>query len=262
MNTVLTIAGSDCSGGAGIQADLKTILAHGAYGMSVVTALTAQNTTGVHGMMEADPEFIGMQMDAVFTDIVPDAVKIGMVYGAQAVHVISHRLKKYRAKRIVIDPVLASTSGTRLIGEEALECAAEELFPLAELLTPNILEAEALTGISVKSTDDMQRAAKAAAEKFGCSVLCKGGHLAGAADDLLYDGGRFYWMHSPRISNPNTHGTGCTLSAAAACGMAERRSLPDAVARAKEYVAGAIRDGMDLGTGRGPLNHGYRLFSV
>ncbi|MDE7312581.1 MAG: bifunctional hydroxymethylpyrimidine kinase/phosphomethylpyrimidine kinase [Eubacterium sp.] len=262
MKAVLTVAGSDCSGGAGIQADLKTILSHGAYGMSVITALTAQNTTGVSGIAKVEAEFIGMQMDAVFTDLVPDAVKIGMIQGAQAVHVVSQRLRKYAAKQVVIDPVLASTSGTRLMEEEALECALEELFPLAALLTPNIPEAEVLTGISIKNADDMQLAAKAAAKRFGCAVLCKGGHLAGAADDLLYDGGQFYWMRAQRISNPNTHGTGCTLSAAAACGLAEGRKMPDAVLRAKEYVAGAILDGLDLGAGRGPLNHGYQVFKT
>ena len=223
MNAVLTIAGSDCSGGAGIQADLKTFLAHGVYGMSVITALTAQNTTGVQGIAEVSPEFIGMQMDAVFTDLAPRAVKVGMIVGAQAVHVVSQRLQKYKAKQVVIDPVLASTSGTQFMEEETLKCAMEELFPLAALLTPNIPEAERLTGIAIKDAHDMQRAAQAAANRFGCAVLCKGGHRSGAADDLLYDSGQFYWMRATRIDNPNTHGTGCTLSAAAACELAKGR---------------------------------------
>lgn len=260
MNTVLTIAGSDCSAGAGIQADLKTILAHGAYGMSVVTALTAQNTMGVLKVAEVEPEFIGMQMDAVFTDLAPRAVKVGMIVGAEAVHVISQRLKKYAAKQVVIDTVMVSTSGSRLMEDEALECAQEELFPFAALLTPNLPEIERLTGITVTNAQDMQRAASTAAKRFGCAVLCKGGHLANEADDLLYDSGQFYWMRAPRIANPNTHGTGCTLSAAIACELAEGRNMPDAVSRAKQYVAGAILDGLDLGAGRGPLNHGYAFF--
>ena len=259
MNAVLTIAGSDCSGGAGIQADLKTFLAHGVYGMSVVTALTAQNTTGVQGIAEVSPEFIGMQMDAVFTDLAPRAVKVGMIVGAQAVHVVSQRLQKYKAKQVVIDPVLASTSGTQFMEEETLKCAMEELFPLAALLTPNIPEAERLTGIAIRDAHDMQRAAQAAANRFGCAVLCKGGHRSGAADDLLYDSGQFYWMRATRIDNPNTHGTGCTLSAAAACELAKGRNMPDALQHAKQYVTGAILDGLDLGAGRGPLNHGYRI---
>ena len=259
MNAVLTIAGSDCSGGAGIQADLKTFLAHGVYGMSVITALTAQNTTGVQGIAEVSPEFIGMQMDAVFTDLAPRAVKVGMIVGAQAVHVVSQRLQKYKAKQVVIDPVLASTSGTQFMEEETLKCAMEELFPLAALLTPNIPEAERLTGIAIKDAHDMQRAAQAAANRFGCAVLCKGGHRSGAADDLLYDSGQFYWMRATRIDNPNTHGTGCTLPAAAACELAKGRNMPEALQHAKQYVTGAILDGLDLGAGRGPLNHGYRI---
>ena len=260
MKTVLSIAGSDCSAGAGIQADLKTMMAHGTYGMSVITALTAQNTTGVFGIRETEPEFIGAQLDAVFTDIMPDAVKTGMIASAQAVHVICEKLRFYRAENIVTDTVLASTSGTAFLKGEALKQAEEELFVLARLLTPNIPEAEVLSGILITGKDSMQQAAKALEQKFGCSVLLKGGHLSDTADDLLYDGGQFYWFRQRQIDNPNTHGTGCTLSSAIACNLANGMQMPDAVRKAKEYVTGAITDGLNLGHGNGPLNHGYHLF--
>lgn len=259
MNPVLTIAGSDCSGGAGIQADLKTIMAHGAYGMSVITALTAQNTTGVFAVRQTEPELVGAQLDAVFTDILPRAVKVGMIPDEAAVRVVSEKLRAYQAQNIVIDTVLVSTSGTRLMNEAALQRAQEELFPLASLLTPNIPEAEILSSARITDQGTMQHAAEAISQKFGCAVLCKGGHLPDAADDLLYDRGRLYWMKAQRISNPNTHGTGCTLSAAIACGLADGQDMPQAVRNAKEYLTYAIADGLDLGRGRGPLNHGCRL---
>ena len=262
MNPVLTIAGSDCSGGAGIQADLKTIMAHGAYGMSVITALTAQNTTGVFAVGETEPELIGAQLDAVFTDIPPRAVKIGMIPNEAAVQVISEKLRAYRAQNIVIDTVLVSTSGTKLMKEQALQRAQKELFPLASLLTPNIPEAETLSSVCVTDQRTMQHAAGIISQKFGCAVLCKGGHLPDAADDLLYDHGQFYWLKAQRISNTNTHGTGCTLSAAIACGLADGKRMPEAVQNAKEYLTHAIRDGLDLGHGRGPLNHGCQWQSV
>ena len=260
MKVVLTIAGSDCSGGAGIQADLKTILAHGAYGMSVVTALTAQNTTGVFGVLKTDAAFIGTQLDAVFRDFRPDAVKIGMIADAQAVQMISDKLLAYQAGKIVVDTVLASTSGTRLTGEEALACAKEKLYPLASLLTPNLPEAETLAGIPVTDKTSMQLAADRIAGMFGCAVLIKGGHLKGAADDLLYQDGNYCWLHAPRMHHPNTHSTGCTLSSAIACNLAEGMRMEDAVYSAKAYVADAIADGLNLGAGRGPLNHGCRIF--
>ncbi len=259
MKAVLTIAGSDCSGGAGIQADLKTIMAHGAYGMSVITALTAQNTTGVFGVLETEPAFIGAQLDAVFTDIVPDAVKIGMIPDAAAVHVICEKLQAYQAQNIVIDTVLASTSGTSLMKGQALRQAEEELFPLASLLTPNIPEAEVLSGISIKGRDTMQYAAESLSQKFCCAVLCKGGHLADTADDLLYDQGEFYWLEQRKIENPNTHGTGCTLSSAIACSLAFGMQMHDAVRAAKQYITNAILDSLDLGHGNGPLNHVYAI---
>lgn len=259
MNPILTIAGSDCSGGAGIQADLKTIMAHGAYGMSAITALTAQNTTGVFAVKETEPELIGAQLDAVFSDIPPRAVKIGMVVSAAAVHMISEKLCAYKAQNIVIDTVMVSTSGTLLMKETALQQAQEELFGMASLLTPNIQEAEILSAVSIQDEASMQYAAQIISQKFGCAVLCKGGHLPDAADDLLYANEKFYWMRARRMDNPNTHGTGCTLSAAIACNLAEGRTMPEAVQRAKAYVAEAILDGLDLGQGRGPLNHGYRI---
>lgn len=258
INPVLTIAGSDCSGGAGIQADLKTIMAHGAYGMSVVTALTAQNTTGVFALEPVKPEMIAAQLDAVFTDIVPLAVKIGMILEEAAVQVISDRLSGYHAKNIVIDPVLVSTSGTGLMSERALCAAQKLLFGLASVLTPNIPEAERLAGIEVGDFEAMQRAAVIISDTYGCAVLCKGGHLPDAADDLLYDGGQFYRMRSQRIENPNTHGTGCTLSSAIACCLAQGRTLQDSVRSAKAYVTHAIAAGLDLGKGNGPLYHDIR----
>lgn len=258
INPVLTIAGSDCSGGAGIQADLKTMMAHGAYGMSVVTALTAQNTMGVCAIEPVKPEMIAAQLDAVFTDIVPLAVKIGMVPDEEAVQVISDKLRMYQAGNIVIDPVLASTSGTGLMSEKALHAARKQLFGLASVLTPNIPEAEQLAGMPVGDCVAMQRAAVMISDTYGCAVLCKGGHLPDAADDLLYDGRQFYWMRSQRIGNPNTHGTGCTLSSAIACCLAEGRTLQDSVQRAKEYVTHAIAAGLELGKGNGPLYHFFR----
>ncbi len=260
MKKVLTIAGSDCSAGAGIQADLKTIMAHGAYGMSVITALTAQNTSGVFGILAIEPEFIGAQMDAVFTDLMPDAVKTGMITNAESVHIICEKLRAYGAKHIVTDTVMASTSGTAFMKDQALKTAREELFPLASLLTPNIPEAEILSGIAISGRETMQQAAWMISQQYGCSVLCKGGHLADTADDLLYHGGQFYWFRQKQIENPNTHGTGCTLSASIACNLAEGMQMPDAVTAAKTYLTGAIMDGLDLGHGNGPLNHGYHLF--
>lgn len=256
MNPILTIAGSDCSGGAGIQADLKTILAHGAYGMSVITALTAQNTKGVYAVESVGPEMIRAQLDAVFTDIVPRAVKIGMIADADSVHVIGDCLRAYGAENLVIDPVMIATSGKRLMEEKALAAAQERLYPLATLLTPNIPEAERLSHTAIEDSTSMRRAAEKIFEKFGCAVLCKGGHLPDAADDLLYDGRQFYLMRSERINNPNTHGTGCTLSSAIACELARKKTLPDAVRSAKEYLTRVIAAGLDLGEGSGPLHHG------
>ena len=257
MKTILTIAGSDCSGGAGIQADIKTIMAHGAYAMSVITALTAQNTTGVLGVVKVEPDFIEKQMDAVFTDIPPDAVKIGMIADQASVRVISRKLQQYKPRYVVIDPVFASTSGVSLMEKMAFRQAEEELYPLASLLTPNIPEAEVLSSITIKDADSMRCAAKVIAQRFGCAVLCKGGHLTDTADDLLYNGGKYHWFRQQHIENPNTHGTGCTMSSAIACCLADGMQMLEAVGHAKKYLTGAIADGLNLGHGIGPLNHGF-----
>ena len=259
MNTALTIAGSDSSGGAGIQADIKTMTANGVYAMSAITALTAQNTTGVTGIMEVTPEFLSLQLEAIFTDIYPDAVKTGMVSSGELIKTISATLKKYNAKNIVVDPVMVATSGAKLIGDEAIEILKAELLPLATVITPNIPEAEVLSGMTIKNEEDMIKAAKAIYEKFNCNVLLKGGHQINDANDLLYRDGRYVWFKGKRIDNPNTHGTGCTLSSAIASNLAKGENLDDAVKHAKEYISGALAAMLDLGKGSGPLAHCYTL---
>lgn len=262
IHKVLSIAGSDSSGGAGIQADLKTFLANGVYGMTAITALTAQNTTGVRTVQEAEPDFLAAQIDAVFEDIRPDAVKVGMVSSAALVHVIADRLRAHRAAHIVVDPVMVATSGASLMQETAGQALMRELLPLAEVITPNTSELGALAGIEIRSREDMRAAAHDLQEKLGTAVLAKGGHFGADADDLLVTGpgeGGEQWFHGERLANPNTHGTGCTLSSAIAANLAKGFALPDAVWRAKEYLTGAIRAGLDLGNGSGPLNHAYAL---
>lgn len=258
MKKVLTIAGSDSSGGAGIQADIKTITAHKMYAESVITALTAQNTTGVFDIMEATPEFVAAQLDAVFSDIFPDAVKIGMVSNSEIIRVIAQKLKEYDAKNIVVDPVMVSTSGCRLISEEAQKTLLEVLLPLGTVITPNIPEAEVLSGISIKDEDGMVSAAEIIAEKYSGAILVKGGHLVNDAVDLLYKDGSYKWFRAKKINNPNTHGTGCTLSSAIACNLAADKSLDESIACAKEYLTGALAAMLDLGKGAGPLNHMFR----
>ena len=259
MNTALTIAGSDSSGGAGIQADIKTMTANGVYAMSAITALTAQNTTGVTGIMEVTPEFLSLQLEAIFTDIYPDAVKTGMVSSGELIKTISATLKKYNAKNIVVDPVMVATSGAKLISDEAIEILKAELLPLATVITPNIPEAEVLSGMTIKNEEDMMKAAKAIYEKFNCNVLLKGGHQINDANDLLYRDGGYVWFKGKRIDNPNTHGTGCTLSSAIASNLAKGENLDDAVKHAKEYISGALAAMLDLGKGSGPLAHCYTL---
>ena len=258
IKKVLTIAGSDSSGGAGVQADIKTICAYNMYAMSVITALTAQNTTGVYGIHSVPPEFVASQLDCVFGDIVPDAVKIGMLSDAGIIASVAERLKYYRANNIVVDPVMVSTSGSKLLSDGAVD-ALHELFKLAAVITPNIPEAEVLCGYEIASIADMERAAREIGESSGTSVLVKGGHLSGAADDILYDrtAREFVRFSGARIDNPNTHGTGCTLSSAIACGLAAGLSLRESVAKAKAYVAGALNAMLDLGRGSGPLAHMY-----
>ena len=259
MKTALTIAGSDSSGGAGIQADMKTMTANGVYAMSAVTALTAQNTTGVTDILESTPLFLGEQLDAIFTDIFPDAVKIGMVSSAELIAVIAEKLKQYGAQKIVVDPVMVATSGAKLLRDDAVEALCRELLPLAAVLTPNIPEAEILSGMTITDAVGMEAAAKLISEKYGCAVLCKGGHKVNDADDLLWRNGSGKWFHGKRINNPNTHGTGCTLSSAIASNLAKGYDLDQSVERAKAYISGALAAMLDLGHGSGPMNHMFDL---
>ena len=261
MRTALSIAGSDSSGGAGIQADLKTMTLNGVFAMSAVTALTAQNTTGVRGILEATPEFLAQQIDAVFQDIRPDAVKIGMVSSAALAEVIAERLAFYRAANIVVDPVMVATSGSALMETDAIAVVKARLLPMAAVVTPNIPEAEVLSGMTIRSEADMEAAGRAISEKHGCAVLVKGGHSVSDANDLLWVGGRARWFTGRRIANPNTHGTGCTLSSAIAANLAKGFDLDASVARAKEYISGALGAMLDLGAGRGPMDHAFDLKS-
>lgn len=261
MRTALTIAGSDPSGGAGIQADIKTMLANGVYAMSAITALTAQNTTGVTGIMEVTPDFVGEQLDNIFTDIYPDAVKIGMVSAGPIITRIADKLEEYGAKNIVVDPVMVATSGSRLIEDDAVSTLKARLLPIACVLTPNIPEAEVLSGMEVKTEEDMIAAAKAISDTYHCAILCKGGHQLNDANDLLYRDGTYKWFYGKRIDNPNTHGTGCTLSSAIASNLAKGYDLDTSVERAKAYISGALAAMLDLGKGSGPIDHGFDLKS-
>lgn len=255
MKTALTIAGSDSSGGAGIQADLKTMTVNGVFGMSAITALTAQNTLGVTAIQEVTPEFLAQQIDAVFEDIRPDAVKIGMVSSAALVEVIAQRLRFWKAENIVVDPVMVATSGSALIETDAVTALKEQLLPLATVATPNIPEAEVLSGMEIGSETEMLAAAEAIHQALGCAVLLKGGHAVNDANDLLWSAAGPKWFYGKRIDNPNTHGTGCTLSSAIASNQAKGYTLEESVARAKEYLSGALAAMLDLGKGRGPMNH-------
>lgn len=256
---VLTIAGSDCSGGAGIQADLKTMTAMGTYGMSVITALTAQNTTGVYGILNATPEFVANQLDCVFTDIVPDAVKIGMVSQKEIIKVIADKLRYYQAKQVVMDPVMVSTSKSRLLEEDAISMLERELLPAASLVTPNIPEAELLADCKIETERDMEAAARLIGERYQTAVLVKGGHQTCTANDVLYHDGTFSWFYGDRIDTDNTHGTGCTLSSAIACGLAKGRDMETSIREAKQYLSRAMASGLDLGQGSGPLDHCFLL---
>ncbi len=261
IKTALTIAGSDSSGGAGIQADIKTMTVLGVYAMSAITSLTAQNTMGVTDVSDVSPDLLKMQIDAVFEDIFPNAVKVGMVSSAELAQVIADRLKYYGAKNIVVDPVMVSTSGSTLAKDGCVKKMEEKLFPLAKLITPNIPEAEILWGKRISSRDDMQNCAIGLAQRYGCAVLLKGGHCEDGADDILVykKCDKEIWLTGERIDNPNTHGTGCTLSSAVAAYLARGEDLENAVKRAKKYLTGAIGAGLDLGKGRGPLDHAYAL---
>ena len=259
LKTALTVAGSDCSGGAGIQADLKTMTMNGVYAMSAITALTAQNTTGVRAILEATPDFLKQQIDAVFEDIYPDAVKIGMVASSELIRVIADRLRCYRARNVVVDPVMVATSGSALMHSDAVQTLVEELIPLAGLVTPNIPEAEVLSGMAVATKADMAAAAKKIGDTCHCAVLLKGGHSVSDANDLLYADGEAIWFAGRRIDNPNTHGTGCTLSSAIAANLAKGFSLAEAVKRAKDYISAALTARLDLGSGSGPMHHAFAL---
>ena len=259
MKTALTIAGSDSCGGAGIQADIKTMTMNGVYAMSAITALTAQNTTGVTGIMEVSPEFLTMQLDTVFADIRPDAVKTGMVSSEKLIRIIAEKLKQYKAENIVVDPVMVATSGSRLIAEDAIDALKSQLLPVAAVVTPNIPEAEILADLKILSREDMVKAAERIGEKYGCAVLCKGGHSLNDANDLLWNNGSCIWFNGKRINNPNTHGTGCTLSSAIASNLAKGFKLEKSVERAKDYISGALAAMLDLGKGSGPMNHAFAL---
>lgn len=260
MYTALTIAGSDSSGGAGIQADIKTMTTNSVYAMSAITALTAQNTTGVTDIMEVTPEFLEEQIDSIFTDIRPNAVKTGMVSSSELIEVIADKLMEYKAENIVVDPVMVATSGARLISEEAIDTLKQRLLPLATVITPNIPEAEVLSEMEIKSEEDMEKAAKVICEKFGCGVLLKGGHQLNDANDLLWQkNAEPVWFHGKRINNPNTHGTGCTLSSAIASNLAKGYDLQTAVKYAKNYISGALAAMLDLGRGSGPMNHAFAV---
>lgn len=259
MKTALTIAGSDSSGGAGIQADLKTMTMNGVFGMSAITALTAQNTMGVTGIMNVTPEFLAEQINDVFEDIRPDAVKIGMVSQTSLIEVIAERLSYFQAERIVVDPVMVATSGSRLLESGAVAALKSKLLPLAFVVTPNIPEAEILSGMEIRGAEEMEQAAKRIGDLYGCAVLLKGGHRINDANDLLYADGTMKWFQGRRIQNPNTHGTGCTLSSAIASNLAKGYDLETSVQRAKDYISGALSAMLDLGKGSGPMNHAFDL---
>ena len=259
MKTALTIAGSDCSGGAGIQADLKTMTMNGVYAMSAITALTAQNTTGVRAIQESTPDFLKQQIDAVFEDIYPDAVKIGMVASSELIRVIADRLKYYDAKNVVIDPVMVASAGSSLMKQNAVQTLITELLPISTLVTPNIPEAQVLSGMTIENKEDMIAAAKRIGDSYHCAVLLKGGHSINDANDLLYADGELRWFEGKRINNPNTHGTGCTLSSAIASNLAKGFTLTESIRRAKDYISGALAAMLDLGEGSGPMNHAFDL---
>ena len=259
MKTALTIAGRDCSGGAGIGADLKTMTMNGVYAMSAITALTAQNTTGVRAIRESTPDFLRQQIDAVFEDIYPDAVKIGMVASSELICVIADRLSYHKARNVVVDPVMVATSGSSLMNTDAVQTLVDKLLPIATLVTPNIPEAQVLSGKAIESKEDMLYAAKFIGDTYGCAVLLKGGHSISDANDLLYLNGEMVWFEGKRINNPNTHGTGCTLSSAVAANLAKGFTLRESIHRAKNYISDALGWMLDLGKGSGPMNHAFDL---
>lgn len=261
MKKVLSIAGSDCSGGAGIQADIKTIIMHKMYAMSVVTAITAQNTTGVFSVVESSPELVAKQLDAVFTDIFPDSVKIGMVSNTEIIKIIANKLKYYNAKNIVLDPVMVSTSRYKLISEDAIQSIKDYLFPISSVITPNICEAKILSEVFIKDEEDMLKSARKISENFHGAILIKGGHLKDSSNDLLYHGKKFHWFKGQKINNPNTHGTGCTLSSSISCSLANGYSIKSSISNAKKYINYCLKCMLNLGKGSGPINHYNNIIS-
>ena len=259
MKTALTIAGSDSSGGAGIQADLKTFTSLGVYGMSVITAVTAQNTLGVTAIQNIQADVIKAQIDAVFSDIYPDCVKIGMTSTVYIIETIANGLEFYKPKNVVLDPVMVSTSGSRLLDEKAVSVLQERLFPLALLITPNIPEAEVISGLKISTKEEMEIAAAQIYSRFGTSVLLKGGHRINDSYDFFFDGSQGIWFEGKKIDNPNTHGTGCTLSSAICAQLTLGKSLSDSIKLAKDYISGALSSMLNLGKGSGPLNHMWNL---
>ncbi len=259
MKTALTIAGSDSSGGAGIQADLKTFTSLGVYGMSVITAVTAQNTCKVSSIQEIRGENVKAQLEAVFTDIKPDSVKIGMTYSCELIEIIAQALENYNAGNIILDPVMVATSGRKLLNEDAIFFLQKRLFPLAELVTPNIPEAEVITNKLITDKKDMENAARKIFTGFGCKVLLKGGHRDEDSSDFFFDGNNGIWFTDEKIQNPNTHGSGCTLSSAIAANLALGKDLESSIRNAKEYITGAIKANLKLGKGQGPLNHMWKI---
>ncbi|MDP4120421.1 MAG: bifunctional hydroxymethylpyrimidine kinase/phosphomethylpyrimidine kinase [Bacillota bacterium] len=261
MKNCLSIAGSDCSGGAGIQADIKTFSALGCFGMSVIVSVVAENTSRVISIQDVSPKVIKDQIDAVFEDIKVDAVKVGMLSGIESMKAVIEKLKEYHPKITVIDPVMVAKGGCALMQPEALETMKKEIIPLSFLLTPNIPEAETITKMKIENIEDMKAAAKGIHKMGAENVLIKGGHLNGDAVDILYDGEKYYSFSNERINTKNTHGTGCTLSSAITANLANGKSLPKAVEEAKKYVTEAIRYSLDIGKGHGPTNHFYEFYN-
>ena len=259
MKTCLTIAGSDSIGGAGIQADIKTMTALGVYGMTAIAALTAQNTTGVKSIIEVTKEFLGEQLDMIINDIFPDAVKTGCISSPILIKEVVDKIKQYKLKNIVVDPVIYSKSGVKLIKDEAVVIMKKELLPLSDLITPNILELEILSDTKIKGIDDMISASKKIFEEFGCAVLCKGGHGINDGEDLLYNKNGVKWYKTKKIETNNLHGTGCTLSSAIASFLALGFSLEESISKAKEYLTKCLEYAVKLGKGFGPVNHCYKI---
>jgi len=262
MKVVLSIAGSDSSGGAGIQADIKTIIANGCFAETAITALTAQNTLGVRDILNVTPEFLENELDAIFEDIRPDAIKIGMVSDKNLIKSIVKKLKQYNAKNIVVDPVMVATSGSKLLSDDAINTLVNELIPLADIITPNIPEAEVLSGIKINNINDMEQAIKIISKLGSKSVLLKGGHMINDANDLLYYNNELVWINGKRINNNNTHGTGCTLSSAIASNLAKDYDIITSIKRSKYYLSNCLMQMLNLGSGSGPMDHGWNFKEI